>query len=138
MTRCAGCKRANAPSPPRRSSTARRCVRPIMPARAGARQLLAPALRWLRCVWADQGYDGPELAAWVAAHRKTGTLRLAVVPRLQSQRGFVILARRGIVERTFGRFMQQRRLVRDYETKPPHAEAWIYVPMIGVMLRRLA
>ena len=118
------------------------CVTPADVAeRAGARQLLAPALRWfgwLRCVWAEQGYDGPELAAWVAAHRKTGTLRLEVVPRLQSQRGFVVLARRWIVERTFGWFMQQRRLVRDYETKPAHAEAWIYVTMIGIMLRRLA
>ena len=118
------------------------CVTPADVAeRAGARLLLGPALRWfgwLRCLWADQGYDGPELAAWVAAHRKTGTLRLEVVPRLQDQRGFVVLAHRWIVERTFGWFMKHRRLVRDYETKTEHAEAMIYVTMIGVMLRRLA
>lgn len=118
------------------------CVTPADVAeRAGARLLLAPALRWfgwLRCLWADQGYDGPELAAWVAAHRKTGTLRLEVVPRLQDQRGFTVLAHRWIVERTFGWFMKHRRLVRDYETKTEHAEAIIYVAMIGVMLRRLA
>ena len=109
--------------------------------RVGARRLLAPALRWfgwLRCLWADQGYDGPELAAWLAAHRKTGTLRLEVLPRLHDQRGFVALAHRWVVERTFGWFMKQRRLVRDYETKPEHAEAMIYVTMIGITLRRLA
>ena len=74
----------------------------------------------------------------MAAHRKTGTLRLEVVPRLQSQRGFVVLAKRGIVERTFGWFMKHRRLVRDYETKTEHAEAWSCLAMMGVMLRRLA
>ena len=118
------------------------CVTPAdVTERDGARTRLGPALRWfrwLRCLWADQGYAGEGFAAWVAAHRKTGTLRLEVVPRLQSQRGFVVLAKRWIVERTFGWFMKHRRLVRDYETKTEHAEAWIYIAMIGVMLRRLA
>jgi putative transposase len=118
------------------------CVTPADVAeREGARTLLGPALRWfrwLRCLWADQGYTGEEFAAWVAAHRKTGTLRLEVVPRLQTQRGFVVLAKRWIVERTFGWFMKHRRLVRDYETKTEHAEACIYIVMIGIMLRRLA
>jgi len=118
------------------------CVTPAdVPERDGARTLLGPALRWfawLRRVWADQGYTGEEFAAWVAAHLKTGTLRLEIVPRLQSQCEFVVLAKRWIVERTFGWFMKHRRLVRDYETKTEHAEAWIYLAMIGVMLRRLA
>ena len=118
------------------------CVTPAdVTERDGARTLLGPALhwfRWLRCVWADQGYAGEEFAPWVAAHRRTGTLRLEVVPRLQSQRGFVVLAKRWIVERTFGWFMKHRRLVRDYETKTEHAEAVIYLAMIGIMLRRLA
>jgi putative transposase len=118
------------------------CVTPADVAeRAGARRLLAPALacfRWLRCLWADQGYDGPELAQWVAAHRKTGTLRLEVVPRLQDQRGFQVLRKRWIVERTFGWFMKHRRLVRHYEIKPAHAESWLHICTIGIMLRRLA
>ena len=112
-----------------------------VPERAGARRRLAPALRWfgwLRCVWADPGYTGDELAAWGAAHRKTGALHWEVVPRLRSQRGFVVLAKRWIVERTFGWFMQHRRLVRDDETKTEHAEACIDLVMLGVMLRRLA
>ena len=118
------------------------CVtRADVPERAGARRLLHPALalfRWLRCLWADQGYDGAEFAAWVASHRKTGTLQLEVVPRLKDQRGFKVLAKRWIVERTFGWFMKHRRLVRHYEIKPAHAEAWLHISMIGIMLRRLA
>jgi len=118
------------------------CVtRADVPEREGARRLLHPALaffRWLRCLWADQGYDGAEFAAWVARHRKTGTLRLEVVPRLKDQRGFKVLAKRWIVERTFGWFMKHRRLVRHYEVKPAHAEAWLHISMIGIMLRRLA
>jgi transposase len=46
-----------------------------VPERAGARSFLDRALagfRWLRCLWADQGYGGDDFAAWVAAHRKKG------------------------------------------------------------------
>jgi putative transposase len=118
------------------------CVTPAhVSEQGGARAFLTQALRWfgwLRCIWADQGYTGAAFAAWVAAHRKTGTLRLEVVPRLQDQRGFKVLRKRWIVERTFGWFMKHRRLVRDYETKTENAEALIHITMIGLMLRRLA
>jgi putative transposase len=112
-----------------------------LPERAGARSLLRPALacfRWLRCLWADQGYGGDEFSAWVSAQRKTGTLRLEVVPRDKNQRGFAALPKRWIVERTFGWFMKHRRLARNYEVKARHAEAWLYIALIGIMLRRLA
>jgi transposase len=49
-----------------------------------------------------------------------------------------VLPRRWVVERTFGWFMRQRRLVRDYETTESSAEAWIYIAMIRIQLRRLA
>ena len=112
-----------------------------VPERAGARHLLGRVLagfRWLRCLWTDQGYGGDDFAAWVAAHRKTGTLRLEVVPRDKTRRGFAALPKRWIVERTFGWFMKHRRLVRHYEVKSSHAEAWLHISMIGIMLRRLA
>lgn len=70
---------------------------------AGARCFLSPVLQWfgwLRCVWADQAYGGSAFAAWAAGHRKTGTLRLEVVPRRPDQRGFAVLAKRWIVEWT--------------------------------------
>ena len=112
-----------------------------VPEREGARGFLSPALacfRWLRCLFADQGYSGPEFAGWVAGHRKTGTLRLEVVARPAAGRGFSVVFKRWIVERTFGWFMKHRRLVRHYEVKAENAEAWLHIAMIGVMLRRLA
>ena len=51
---------------------------------------------------------------------------------------FVILPRRWVVERTFCWLMRQRRLVRDYETTETSAEAWAYIAMIRIQLRRLA
>jgi putative transposase len=118
------------------------CVTPAdVDERAGARRLLAPALkwwRWLRTLFVDGGYSGEDFAGWVASHRKTGTLAVQVVSRAEGQRGFAVLPKRWIVERTFGWFVKQRRLVRDYETKTQHAEAWLYLTLIGLMLRRLA
>ena len=118
------------------------CVTPAdVPEREGGRALLAPALqwwRWLRTLFVDGGYSGAEFAGWVAAQRQTGSLQAQVVARAEGQRGFAVLPKRWIVERTFGWFMKQRRLVRDYETKTQHAEAWLYLTMIGLMLRRLA
>lgn len=118
------------------------CVTPAnVPEREGARGFLGKALvlfRWLRCIWADGGYSGCDFAGWVASHRKTGTLRLEVVERKPGQRGFAVLPKRWIVERTFGWFMKHKRLVRHYEVKSSHAEALLHVTMIGVMLRRLA
>jgi len=117
------------------------CVTPAeVSEQAGARQLLSQALRWygwLRCIWADQGYLGRAFGDWVASHRKSGTLRMEIVSRLQNQQGFKVLAKRWIVERTFGWFMKHRRLVRDYETKIENAEAMIHLTMIGLMVRRL-
>jgi putative transposase len=108
--------------------------------RAGAMGFLPKALSWfgwLRCIWADQGYGGKDFAAWVASHRKTGTLRLEIVSKIHPRR-FSILPKRWIVERTFGWLVKNRRLVRDYEITTDSAEGWIYVSMIGLMLRRLA
>jgi putative transposase len=111
-----------------------------MPERAAAAKFLPDALKWfvwLRCIWADQGYQGKDFEAEVASHRKTGSLLLQIVSRIYPK-GFFILPKRWIVERTFGWFMKHRRLTRDYEIKTDSAEGWIYISMIGIMLRRLA
>ncbi len=118
------------------------CVTPAdVPERQGATSFLSPlvkAFRWLRCIWTDQGYGGENFAAWVSSHRKTGTLRVEVSPKIKGQRGFTVLFRRWIVERTFGWFMKHRRLVRHYEIKPEHATAMLHIAMIGLMIRRMA
>ena len=85
-------------------------------------------------IYADGGYSGAKTAAMV---RSTGCWKIEIVKRSDAHR-FVVLPKRWIVERTFGWFMKHRRLVRDYETKTEHAEAFLYIAMIGIMLRRLA
>ncbi len=52
--------------------------------------------------------------------------------------GFHVLPHRWIVERTFAWLATWRRLAKDYEVLPSSEEAWIYIAMIRVMLRRLA
>lgn len=108
--------------------------------RDGAKTLLGRVIYWygrLTKIWADAGYAGT-LVAWVKALRPRGRLHLDIVRRPDDAKGFQVLHRRWIVERTFGWFVKQRRLVRDYEARIPHSEAMIRIAMIGIMLRRLA
>jgi putative transposase len=108
--------------------------------RDGAKTLLGRCIYWygrLAKIWADAGYAGT-LVAWVKALRPRGRLHLDIVRRTDDTKGFKVLHRRWIVERTFGWFVKQRRLVRDYEAKTEHSEAMLYITMIPLMLRRLA
>ena len=52
-------------------------------------------------------------------------------------RGFHVLKRRWVVERTFAWLGTARRLSKDYEVLPQSEEAWIYITMIHIMTRRL-
>lgn len=110
-----------------------------VPEREGAQSLLGQALNWLswlRHLWVDGGYSGPDFAQWV--RRLRPKLAVAVVKRCDCARGFKVLPRRWVVERTFGWLMRHRRLVRDYEQTETSAQAWIYIAMIRIQLRRLA
>ena len=109
------------------------------PERAGAQDLLAGVLgwfTWLRRLWVDGGYSGQPFADWVKTLRPQ--LEVEVVKRSDDVKGFHVLPRRWVVERTFGWLMRQRRLVRDYETTEASAQAWVYIAMIRIQLRRLA
>ena len=109
------------------------------PERVGALALLAallPVFTWLRKLWVDGAYSGDDFAN--AAQEYRPKLEVEVVKRSDDTSGFVVLPRRWVVERTFAWLMQHRRLVRDYEQTDASAEAWIYVAIIRVMLRRLA
>ena len=105
--------------------------------RDGAR-LLLPRLRArfprLQLVWADGGYTGP-LVTWALT---VLNMVLQVVKRTDDTKGFVVLPRRWVVERTNGWLMRSRRLARDYETRADTAEAMIMWSMTMVMSRRLA
>ncbi len=63
---------------------------------------------------------------------------LDIVKRSDTAKGFVILPRRWIVERTFGWLNRLRRLSKDYERRADSSEALVYPAMIGLMTRRLA
>lgn len=105
----------------------------------GARQVLwalmeTPALtRRLRLIWADGGYRGA-LIGWV---KRTFGWTVETVEKLRDQVGFQVLRQRWIVERTFAWLTRNRRLARDYERLPETSEAFIYVAMIRLMLKRL-
>lgn len=90
----------------------------------------------LRRVWADGAYrsERGHLAGWLERHR----ISLEAVTPPAGQRGFTVLARRWVVERTFGWLYQSRRLSKDYERLSETSEALIYVAMMRLMLRRLA
>ena len=58
--------------------------------------------------------------------------------KLLPPRGFQVLPRRWVVERTFSRLDQNRRMSKDYERLPETGEAFVYVAMSRLMVRRLA
>jgi len=104
--------------------------------RDGGQTLLTYARRRfarLRLVWADGGYAG-KLVEWVTTILGW---TLEVVKRESGQRGFVVLKRRWVVERSLAWATRCRRLTRDYEGLPETTQAWFYLANIRLMLRRL-
>lgn len=108
--------------------------------RDGARTLLAPlAKRFskLRKIWADGIYNGG-IAKWVKDLRRRNRIDLEIVKRSDKQKGFQVLPRRWVVERTFAWLSFNRRMSKDYEYLPKTSEAFIRIAMIKLMLARLA
>jgi len=95
----------------------------------------APAVSRLHTIWVDGGFDGAPFMIWVM---DVCRWILQVVLRPEQTKGFILLKKRWVVERTFGWLMGCRRLVRDYELLPATSETFIYLAMIRIMLRRLA
>lgn len=89
----------------------------------------------LGLLWADGGYAAGQLIAWVRAFAGWA---LQIVKRSDRAKGFVVLPRRWVVERTFAWLIKFRRLSRDYEETTTSSEAWIRIAMIHIMVRRLA
>lgn len=107
--------------------------------RAGAKLLLKRALKKsftrLSLIWADGGYRGQPMIDWVF---QLGGWLWEIVKRRDEVKGFTVLPRRWVVERTFAWLGRYRRLSKDYEHLPETSEAWIYAAMVHLMLRRLA
>lgn len=87
----------------------------------------------LRLIWADGGYRG-QLIDWV---KTACNWVLEIVKRDPDVKGFHVLPRRWVVERTFGWLTHYRRLSKDYEVLTETSEAMVYAAMTRVMLRRL-
>ena len=86
----------------------------------------------LRLIWADQGYK-EHFVAWAKA--ATGWA-VEIVARPKEQKGFAVLPRRWVVERTFAWLGRYRRLSKDYERLSRTSEATIVAAMIHLMARR--
>jgi putative transposase len=104
--------------------------------RDGARLLLTGingSGKKLRKIWVDGGYRG-ELVNWV---KSKCNIVLEVVLRAEEAKGFVLLPRRWVVERTFSWLNNSRRLSKDYERFCETSETFIYIAMTRLILLRL-
>ena len=114
----------------------------ISPADIQDRDVIAPLLREARKMFpslkraiADGGYQGAATADAVRAEAK---IPLEIVKRSDDTKGFKVLPKRWIVERTFGWLGRCRRLAKDFENLARSHSAFVILAMIRVMLRRLA
>ena len=82
--------------------------------------------------WVDQGYTGETAADAAAVHG----IQLEVVKLPEAKRGFVLLPRRWVVERSFAWATRFRRLVRDYERLPETVKGLHFVAFACLMLNR--
>jgi putative transposase len=88
----------------------------------------------LRVIWADSKYHNHELYSWVAEH---ANYKLQIVSRPAGTKGFVLLPKRWIAERTFAWLGRARRLSKDYEKLIETSEAMVMISAIHMMLERL-
>jgi putative transposase len=89
----------------------------------------------LKRLWADQKYRNKALAAWMAAEQVGYTIEVKEKP--EGKKGFVLLKRRWVVERTFAWLGRYRRNSKDYERNTVSSEATIKISAIHLMVRRL-
>lgn len=112
-----------------------------VPEREGAKQLLNKVNQdrerfpRLARIWVDGGFSGQDFMRWVI---DTFRWILETVLRPQGAKGFVLLPKRWVVERTYGWLHWCRRLNVDYEHLTTSSEALIHIAMIRIMVRRLA
>ena len=90
---------------------------------------------WLRHLIADGGYAGPKRRD---ALKKPGKWTVEIVKRSGNDKGFELLPKRWIVERTLAWLNRNRRLAKDFEKTIASATAWIYIASVRLVTRRLA
>jgi len=105
--------------------------------RDGAPLVLAKARYlhpWLRHVFADGAYSGTKLDTTLD---KIGHWTIEIVKRSDTVRGFVVLSRRWVVERTLAWLNRNRRLAKDFETSLQSALTWLFLASVKLLIRRL-
>ena len=90
---------------------------------------------WLRHVFADGAYAGDKLQAALAAF---GTWTIEIIKRSDTAKGFTVLPRRWVVERSFAWLGRCRRLAKDFEATIASTVAWVLVAHIRRLTRHLA
>ena len=85
-------------------------------------------------IYADGGYQGPRVRAAAA---RAGTWKIEIIKRSDIAKGFVVLPKRWVVERTLAWISRNRRLCRDFERYARTVAAFVRLAMIRIMLRRL-
>ena len=90
---------------------------------------------WLRHVFADGGYAGKKLKA---ALGRMGKWTIQIVKRSDKAKGFEVIPRRWVVERTFAWLSRNRRLAKDFERTIESATAWLFIASVQLLARRIA
>jgi transposase len=90
---------------------------------------------WLELIWADGGCNAWQVDGALA---KVPQLRMEIVKRSDGTKGFLILTRRWVVERTFSWFGRNRRLARDYENLAETLATFVTLASNQLAFRRLA
>jgi len=105
--------------------------------RDGAPLLLAEIIHsfpWLRHLFADGGYAGDKLRD---ALRRISKWTIEIIKRSDKAKGFELLPRRWVVERTFAWLNRNRRLAKDFEQTIASAIAWLFIASVQFLTRRL-
>ena len=90
----------------------------------------------LQIIWGDTKYHHQALEAWLKKHRPGWTLEVKSPPK--GSKGFVVVPKRWVVERSFAWMGRNRRLSKDYEKTTSSSEAMVELANIALLLRRLA
>jgi transposase len=90
---------------------------------------------WLRHIFADGAYAGDKLKD---ALSELGTWTFEIIKRSDTAKGFEVLPRRWVVERTFAWLNRCRRLAKDFEATITSAVAWVLIAHIRRLTRRIA
>jgi transposase len=99
-----------------------------------AKRVQAETGETVEIAFVDQGYTGANAADAAAEHG----IKLEVVKLPTAKRGFVLLPRRWVVERSFGWMSRFRRLARDYERLPETLAGLHYLAFVMLMLKNVA